>query len=69
MLPFLLIKKRIKVLICRSNGSLHAGFLIKKVASASNGNGGGSETFAQGGSREVLDLDSLLAEVEQEIHG
>ncbi len=55
--------------ICRSNGSLHAGFLIKKVASASNGNGGGSETFAQGGSREVLDLDSLLAEVEQEIHG
>lgn len=56
--------------LCRSNSSIAAGLLMKKVATYSNGNGGGSPTFAQGGARIVNDLDTILEEVVQEIlHG
>ncbi len=53
--------------ICRSNSTVHAGHLMKKVALFSNGNGGGSMTFAQGGTKTVEDLDSLLDEIKKEI--
>ncbi len=53
--------------ICRSNSLVHAGHLMKKVSIFSHGNGGGSDTFAQGGTRDGADLDSLLHEVKEEI--
>ncbi len=56
--------------ICRSSASLHAGLLMKKVSTFCNGNGGGSNTFAQGGTKKVDDLEKLLKEIKQEIiHG
>lgn len=54
--------------ICRNNSNIHnAGLLMKQVATASNGNGGGSATFAQGGTKAVNDLDSILEDVKKEI--
>jgi len=54
--------------LCRSNTDLvSAGLLMKKVVSASNGNGGGSPTFAQGGSRESGNLDSVFASIKEEL--
>lgn len=53
--------------ICRSNSSINAGLLMKKVAQFTNGNGGGSSTFAQGGTKEVDNINSLLEEIKQEV--
>ena len=56
--------------LCRSNSSIAAGLLMKKVATYSNGNGGGSPTFAQGGAKEVENLDAILEEIVQDVlHG
>ena len=44
--------------ICRSSiPSVNAGFIVKSITTAFNGNGGGSPTFAQGG---IKDKDNLL---------
>ncbi len=54
--------------LARSNCSLNAGFVVKKVSVASNGNGGGSPTFAQGGGKEISNLKSILKEVEEALN-
>lgn len=53
--------------LCRSSANVHAGLLMKKVATFSNGNGGGSPTFAQGGTKKMDDLEALLKGIKQEI--
>ncbi|MDD6878962.1 MAG: alanine--tRNA ligase [bacterium] len=53
--------------ICRSNCSINAGFTVKKASQMSDGNGGGSPTFAQGGGKTTLKLDEIFSTIEQDI--
>ena len=52
--------------ISKSNSSVHCGQVMKKVASYANGNGGGSPTFAQGGTSSHDDYLELLDYVKEE---
>ena len=54
--------------ICKCNeDSLKAGLIVKKAAEMSNGKGGGSSTFAQGGTSEFKNIDQVLKAVKEEI--
>ncbi|NLV90292.1 MAG: alanine--tRNA ligase [Tenericutes bacterium] len=53
--------------ICKSNIDIDAGVLIKEASSKSNGNGGGSKTFGQGGGTSIDNLDEILLEIENKI--
>lgn len=53
--------------LARSNINLSAGDIIKLAASKSNGNGGGSPTFAQGGGKDITHLDEILDEIRNQI--
>ena len=53
--------------LARSNIDLSAGDIIKLAASKSNGNGGGSPTFAQGGGKDITHLDEILDEIRNQI--
>ena len=53
--------------LARSNINLSAGDIIKLAASKSNGNGGGSPTFAQGGGKDITHLDEILNEIRNQI--
>lgn len=46
--------------ICKSNCELDAGMLIKEAASLSNGNGGGSKSFGQGGGTNIEKIDYII---------
>jgi len=46
--------------ICKSNCELEAGTLIKEAASLSNGNGGGSKNFGQGGGTNIDKVDYII---------
>ena len=54
-------------LIVRSNTNISAGDLIKKIVSTISGNGGGSKTFAQGGSKDLTNADNLKENIEKMI--
>lgn len=53
--------------IARSNCKVNAGLIVKSISMQAEGNGGGSPTFAQGGAKNIKDLDKLLICVEEEI--
>ena len=54
--------------ICKCNGvNSKAGLIVKKAAEMSGGRGGGSSTFAQGGSSNVTKLDDILKAVKEDI--
>lgn len=53
--------------ISKSNSKLNAGFIMKKIATFANGNGGGSPTFAQGGTSSLEGGEDILKEVEKEM--
>lgn len=44
-----------------------AGDIIKFVTSSLNGNGGGSNTFAQGGGKDISKLDEVLSKVKEQM--
>ena len=46
--------------ICRSSCDIHAGLTVKRASQLSDGNGGGSPTFAQGGGKTIENLDKIL---------
>lgn len=48
--------------ICRSN-TLNAGELVKDAAKLSNGSGGGSSNFAQGGGTSTDNIDNILNDI------
>ena len=48
--------------ICRSN-VLNAGELVKEAAKLSNGSGGGSTNFAQGGGTNIDEVDNILNDI------
>jgi len=49
--------------IARSNSRVNAGDIIKLIASASNGNGGGSNKFAQGAGKSSDHIDESFEEI------
>ena len=51
--------------ICRSNSFVNAGLLVKDASVSSNGNGGGSATFAQGGGKDKDMLKEIFNHVEK----
>lgn len=53
--------------ISKSAGDINAGYIVKLAANMSNGNGGGSNKFAQGGGKSITDLDELINAIESEI--
>lgn len=50
--------------ISKSNVEIDSGSLVKDASSKSNGNGGGSKTFGQGGGTSISNLDSILSDIE-----
>ena len=50
--------------ICKSS-STHAGDLIKLAAQLTNGSGGGKPTLAQGGTKDLTNLEKAIKEVEK----
>lgn len=53
--------------VCSSNIDTHAGLLVKNASVKSLGNGGGSNSFAQGGGKTLEFLDEIFAYVKEEI--
>ncbi len=53
--------------LVKSSSKVDAGQLVKLAAALSNGNGGGSKTFAQGGSKDISNVDIVLEKVVREI--
>ena len=53
--------------ICKSNCGLNAGELIKNASIKSNGNGGGSMNFGQGGGTNITYVDEILDEVKSKL--
>jgi len=53
--------------LCKSSLSASAGLIIKRAAQMSLGNGGGSDTFAQGGGKSIDQLDEILEMVKEEV--
>ena len=51
--------------IARSSCHANAGLLVKDAAVSSNGNGGGSPTFAQGGGKTIETLKDIFEHVEK----
>ena len=53
--------------ICRSSCNIHAGLTVKRASQMSQGNGGGSPTFAQGGGKTTDNLDEIFNLIEEEL--
>ena len=53
--------------ICKTNTKINAGMMVKMAASASDGNGGGSPTFAQGGGKTSKNIEDILKEIKKAI--
>jgi len=51
--------------IARSNCHLNAGFAVKEAAIIASGNGGGSQTFAQGGGKDQSMLPTIFKKIEE----
>ena len=55
--------------LCRNKvASLSAGYLIKQIAAISNGNGGGSTSFAQGGGKTSANLEEIYKYLVEQIN-
>ena len=53
--------------ICRSSCDIHAGLTVKRASQLSDGNGGGSPTFAQGGGKTTENLDKIFNLIRKDI--
>ena len=51
--------------ICRSEGPIDAGALVKNAAASSGGGGGGSKTFAQGSGKNLTLLEEIKENIEK----
>ena len=51
--------------LARSTSRVHAGLIVKDASISSNGNGGGSPTFAQGGGKVQTMLPEIFAHIEK----
>ncbi len=53
--------------VCRSSCPIHAGLTVKRAAQISDGNGGGSPTFAQGGGKTEEKLYEIFELIKEEL--
>ncbi len=53
--------------IARSNSIINASDIVKNITSKTNGNGGGSNKFAQGATKDLNNLDKSLEEIKREL--
>lgn len=53
--------------ICRSTCQINAGYLVKQASSLCDGNGGGSDKFAQGGGKDISSLDKVLVDIKENL--
>jgi len=53
--------------LARSNINTNAGLVVKDASIRSLGNGGGSQTFAQGGGKSIDNLDEILESIKKDI--
>ena len=53
--------------ICKSNCDINAGDLVKYASLKSNGNGGGSNSYAQGGGTDITYIDEILKDIETKL--
>lgn len=53
--------------VCRSTCKVNAGYLVKQVSSRCDGNGGGSDKFAQGGGKDTSSLDEILKDIKKDL--
>ena len=53
--------------IAKSNSFVHAGLVVKEAAISSEGNGGGSKTFAQGGGKTTENIDEIISHIKKTI--
>ncbi|MEG1986972.1 MAG: alanine--tRNA ligase [Bacilli bacterium] len=53
--------------LARSNINLNAGMVIKEATTKSDGNGGGSATFAQGRGKTIKYIDEIMASIKNSI--
>lgn len=51
--------------ICRSTSHVNAGLVVKDASISSNGNGGGSPTFAQGGGKTTSVIPAIIKHLEK----
>ena len=51
--------------LARSTNRVHAGLIVKDAAVSSDGNGGGSPTFAQGGGKNTHALEKIYEHIEK----
>ena len=51
--------------IARSTNNINAGLIVKDAAISSSGNGGGSQTFAQGGGKNTDSLNKIYEHIEK----
>ena len=54
--------------ICRSNCKINAGLTVKEASSLSEGNGGGSNTFAQGGGKTTKHINEIFESIINELN-
>ena len=54
--------------IAKSNSSIHAGEIVKDASLRSDGNGGGSNTFAQGGGKTTDRIEEIINHIEKVIN-
>lgn len=55
-------------IISRSNiDTISSGSIVKEITSKLNGNGGGSNTFAQGAGKDISNIDTVLNELEERL--
>ena len=53
--------------IAKSNSKINAGMVVKDASMTSEGNGGGSPTFAQGGGKTADKVDEIIEKIEKVI--
>ena len=55
------------LILLRSHLVLYAGLIVKDASISSNGNGGGSPKFAQGGGKNLDAIDDIIKHIEKVI--
>lgn len=53
--------------VAKSSSKVNAGMIVKSVSMKSDGNGGGSPTFAQGGGKNASNINEIIEYVEQSL--
>lgn len=61
------VKEKNVNFVCRSTCKVNAGYLVKQASMRCDGNGGGSDKFAQGGGKDISSLDEVLKDIKENL--